>query len=138
MIEAALPALTVISFLGDLRWCTGRADGGAPRHGRRRVSDGGYLLAFWGCACRSAITWLSPGRPGRPEFPRDLTAGLVVVCVMLGWRFAVVARRRRAGASDQTHDMTYDIAIIGAGMAGAAAGYALARGSGAPIIPDRA
>jgi multidrug resistance protein, MATE family len=53
-----------------------------------------YAISFWGCALPLCYYLGYRQATGAAGIAWGLTAGLVIACVMLGLRFAVVARRR--------------------------------------------
>ncbi len=94
VIDAALPALAVVSFLVIFDGVQGVLMGALRGTGDVVLPTVTYALAFWGCALPLCYYLGYRQAAGAAGIAWGLTAGLVVACVMLGLRFAVVARRR--------------------------------------------
>ena len=94
VVEAALPALAVVSFLVIFDGLQGVLMGALRGAGDVVLPTAAYAIAFWGCALPLCYYFGYRQASGAAGIAWGLTAGLVVVCVMLGLRFAVVARRR--------------------------------------------
>ncbi|HEX3065015.1 MAG TPA: MATE family efflux transporter [Dongiaceae bacterium] len=94
VIEAALPALTVISILVIFDGVQGVLMGALRGTGDVLFPMAGYLIAFWGCALPLCYYWGYRQAAGAVGIVEGLTAGLVVICSLLGGRFYIVARRR--------------------------------------------
>jgi len=94
VIDAALPALAVVSFLVIFDGVQGVLMGALRGTGDVVLPTVTYALAFWGCALPLCYYLGYRQAAGAAGIAWGLTAGLIVACVMLGLRFAVVARRR--------------------------------------------
>jgi MATE family multidrug resistance protein len=94
VIDAALPALAVISFLVIFDGVQGVLMGALRGTGDVALPTATYAIAFWGCALPLSYFFGYRQAAGAAGIAMGLTAGLVVACTMLGLRFAVMARRR--------------------------------------------
>lgn len=94
VIEAALPALAVISFLVIFDGVQGVLMGALRGTGDVVLPMASYLIAFWGCALPLCYYWGYRQEAGAVGIAKGLTAGLLVICSLLAGRFYIVSRRR--------------------------------------------
>lgn len=94
VIEAALPALAVISFLVTFDGIQGVLMGALRGTGDVVLPMASYLIAFWGCALPLCYYWGYRQAAGAAGIAQGLTAGLLVICTLLGLRFYFVSRHR--------------------------------------------
>ncbi len=94
VIDAALPALAVVSLLVIFDGVQGVLMGALRGTGDVILPTATYAISFWGCALPLCYYLGYRQATGAAGIAWGLTAGLVIACVMLGLRFAVVARRR--------------------------------------------
>jgi len=93
VIDAALPALAVVSLLVVFDGVQGVLMGALRGTGDVVLPTVTYAIAFWACSLPLCYYFGYRQATGAAGIAWGLTAGLVVACVMLGLRFAVVARR---------------------------------------------
>lgn len=93
VIEAALPALTVISILVIFDGIQGVLMGALRGTGDVVFPMAGYVIAFWACALPLCYYWGYRQAAGAAGIVEGLTAGLVVICTLLGLRFYIVSRQ---------------------------------------------
>ncbi len=94
VIEAALPALAVISFLVIFDGVQGVLMGALRGTGDVLLPMVSYVIAFWGCALPLCYYWGYRQAGGAAGIAQALTAGLLVICSLLAMRFYIVARHR--------------------------------------------
>jgi multidrug resistance protein, MATE family len=94
VIEAALPALAVISLLVVFDGVQGVLMGALRGAGDVLAPMATYALAFWGCSIPLCYYLGYRQAAGAAGIAWGLIAGLVVACALMGLRFSVVARRR--------------------------------------------
>jgi MATE family multidrug resistance protein len=90
---AALPALSVIAFLIVFDGVQGVLMGALRGAADVVVPTASYALAFWGCAIPLCYYLGYRQREGALGLAWGLTAGLILAVVLLGIRFAIIARR---------------------------------------------
>ena len=93
VIEAALQALAVISFLVILDGMQGVLMGALRGTGDVLFPMAAYLIAFWGCGLPLCYYWGYRQGTGAVGIAQGLTAGLLVICSLLASRFFIVSRR---------------------------------------------
>jgi len=93
VIEEALPALAVISFLVIFDGMQGVLMGALRGTGDVVMPMASYLIAFWGCALPLCYHWGYRQGTGAVGIAQGLTAGLLVICSLLAGRFFIVSRR---------------------------------------------